>query len=147
MRVVLDTNILIAFLLTKGPSISRILDGWQKGDFELLTSPALVDEVRRTLAKPVLRERIRTEAATALLEALEKDAFMTPGYLAVSGVTPDPDDDAVISCAVEGDADYIVSRDMHLLRLGEYEGVQIIDLTEFARRLTEAHGRNTSDCD
>jgi len=147
MRVVLDTNVLIAFLLTRGPSISRILDGWENGDFELLTSPALVDEVRRTLAKPALRERIRTEAAAALLEALEKDAFMTPGYLALSGVTPDPNDDAVISCAVEGDADYIVSRDMHLLRLREYEGIQIIDPAEFARRLTEVHGRNTSDCD
>ncbi|MCX7855477.1 MAG: putative toxin-antitoxin system toxin component, PIN family [Anaerolineae bacterium] len=135
MRVVLDTNVLVAFLLTRGPAISSILDGWERGDFELLTSPALVAEVRRTLEKPALRERIRMEAAAALLEALEKDASMTSGYLELSGVTPDPDDDAVISCAVEGDADYIVSRDMHLLQLGEYEGIQIVDPVEFVQRL------------
>lgn len=135
MRVVLDTNILVAFLLTRGPSISSILDGWERGDFELLTSPALIAEVRHTLEKPTLRERIRSDAAAALLEALEKDASMTQGRLELSGVTPDPDDDTVISCAVEGDADYIVSRDMHLLQLGEYEGIRIVDPTEFARRL------------
>ncbi|MGB9776333.1 MAG: putative toxin-antitoxin system toxin component, PIN family [Anaerolineae bacterium] len=146
MRVVPDTNILVAFLLTRGPTISCILDGWERGDFELLTSPALVAEVRRTLEKPALRERIRPEAAIALLEALEKDALMTPGCLELSGVTPDPDDDAVISCAVEGDADYIVSRDMHLLRLGEYEGIRIIDPTEFAQRLREGYEGNASDC-
>ncbi len=72
MRVVLDTNILVAFLLTRGPAISRILDGWERGYFELLTSPALLDEVRRTLEKPALRERIRTKAAVALLEHWKK---------------------------------------------------------------------------
>ena len=135
MRAVLDTNVLIAFLLTRGRTISAILDGWERGDFDLLTSPVLIAEVRRTLEKLRLRQRIRPEAAEALLEALEEDAVLTPGDLKLQGVTPDQDDDAVVSCAIEGDADYIVSRDAHLLGLGEYEGVRVVEPTEFVRLL------------
>ena len=137
MRAVLDTNVLIAFLLTRGRTVSAILDGWERGDFDLLTSPALIAEVGRTLEKPKLRGHFRPEAARALLEALEKDAIVTPGDLELPGVTPDPDDDAVVSCAIEGNADYIVSRDAHLLGLREYEGVRVVGPVEFARLLAE----------
>jgi len=87
VRVVLDTNILIAFLLTRGRTASVILDGWENGAFELLVSPPLLEEVQRTLEKPELR-RIRPEAARALLEALEKDAVRIPGDLVLQGATP-----------------------------------------------------------
>ena len=137
MRVVLDTNVLIAFLLTRGRTISAILDGWEQGEFELVTSPALVAEVRRTLEKPRLRQRIRPEAAQALLQALEREAILLPGDLHLHGIVSDPDDDAVVSCAVEGDADYIVSHDVHLLGLGEYEGVRVVEPVEFVRLLAE----------
>jgi putative PIN family toxin of toxin-antitoxin system len=132
VRVVLDASILVAFLLTRGRAVSAILDGWENGAFELLVSPPLLDEVRRTLEKPELRRRIRPEAAQALLEALEKDAVLIPGNLILQGATPAPDD-AIVLCAVEGNADSIVSRDLHLLGLGEYEGIPILDPTAFAR--------------
>lgn len=135
MRVVLDTNILVAFLLTRGPTISAILDGWEKGMLDVLVSPSIIAEVRSTLEKPELRRRIRPDAAQALLEALEKDAVHVPGNLLLQGVTPDPDDDAILSCAVEGNADYVVSRDAHLLSLGEYEGIPILEPQAFIRVL------------
>ena len=142
MRAVLDTNVLVAFLLTRGRTTSAILDSWERNDFELLTSPALIAEVRRTLEKPELRRRIRLAAAAALLEALERDATLTPGDLELPGVTPDPDDDAVVSCAVEGNAGYIVSGDAHLLGLGEYEGIHIVEPVEFVRVLADG-GRDS----
>lgn len=135
MRVVLDTNVLVSFLLTRGRTISAILDGWERGSFEVLTSPALVAEARDTLEKPALRQRIRPEAARALLEALERDATCTPGDLELPGITPDPDDDAVVACAVEGNADVIVSRDAHLLDLKEYQGIRIVEPAEFVKEL------------
>ena len=135
MRVVLDTNVLVAFLLTRGHTTSAILGGWERGDFDLLTSPLLIAEVRSTLEKADLRQRIRPGAAGALLEALAEDAIHTPGDLELYGVTPDPDDDRIVSCAVEGNADIIVSRDAHLLGLKEYEGIRIVEPAEFVRLL------------
>lgn len=135
MRVVLDTNVLVAFLLTRGQTVSAILDAWERGDIDLVTAPSLIAEVRRTLRKPQLRQRIRPEAVQALLEAMVEDAILTSGDLQLHGATPDPDDDAVVSCAVEGDADYIVSGDAHLLNLEEYEGVHIVTPAAFVRVL------------
>ena len=95
-------------------------------------------EVHRTLEKPRLRQRIRPEAAQALLEAMAEDALLIPGDLELHGVTPDPDDDAVVSCAIEGDADYIVSGDAHLLDLEAYQGVRIVTPAAFVRVLAKA---------
>jgi putative PIN family toxin of toxin-antitoxin system len=146
VRVVLDTNVLVAFLLTRRHTISTILNAWERGDFELLTSPVLIAEVRRTLKKPKLRQRIRPEAAQALLEAMVEDVLLIPGDLQLCGVAPDPDDDAVVSCAIEGDADYIVSGDAHLVQLEEYEGIRIVTPAAFVRVLageaSDAPGRH-----
>jgi putative PIN family toxin of toxin-antitoxin system len=46
-------------------------------------------------------------------------------------VQDDPDDNKFIECALEGKADYIVSGDTHLLNLKEYEGMKIINASEF----------------
>jgi predicted nucleic acid-binding protein len=42
-----------------------------------------------------------------------------------------PDDDRVLECAVEGHADFIVTGDRHLLKLGEYHGVSILRTRQF----------------
>lgn len=47
-------------------------------------------------------------------------------------VGEDPSDDRVLECAVEVDADYIVSGDKHLLRLGEYLNIKIIGSVAFS---------------
>lgn len=57
--------------------------------------------------------------------------MLTPGKLQLPGVTRDPKDDPVVACAVEGQADYIVSGDQDLLVLGEYEGVQVVTPRRF----------------
>jgi uncharacterized protein len=41
-------------------------------------------------------------------------------------VTDDPDDDKVIEYALVAGASYIISRNRHLLKIVEYEGVQIV---------------------
>jgi predicted nucleic acid-binding protein len=33
MRAVLDTNLLISYLLTQGETLSRIIDHWEQGHF------------------------------------------------------------------------------------------------------------------
>ena len=50
-------------------------------------------------------------------------------------VAADPDDDAVVECAVAGQAGFIVSGDRHLLDLGRYLDIEIITAAEFLARL------------
>lgn len=138
MRVVLDTNVYVSFLLTRGPTISHVLDAWEENTFTLLISPQVLAEIRRVLEYPHLKARIKPHEAKALLEALESDALMIEGNLALTGVTPDPKDDMVIACGVEGKADYIVSGDPHLLKIKQYSDVQIVSPAEFVRVLSES---------
>ena len=46
-------------------------------------------------------------------------------------ITEDSDDNKILECAVEGNADYIVSQDVHLLKLKEFNGIKILTPEEF----------------
>ena len=70
-----------------------------------------------------------------LVESLRADALVVPGDYEVSGVSPDPDDDKFLACALEAQADCIVTGDPDLLDLGCYQGIDILRPREFWERL------------
>jgi predicted nucleic acid-binding protein len=49
----------------------------------------------------------------------------------LDAVPGDPDDNRVLECALAGAADFIVSGDKHLLRLGSHAGIAIITVRQF----------------
>ena len=55
--------------------------------------------------------------------------------VALQVVERDPDDDRVLECAVTAKAELIVTGDSDLLSLGEYEGIQIIQVADFLNRV------------
>ena len=59
MRVVLDTNIIVSALLAPAGKPAAIIRIWLEGKFTLLTCAAHVDELRSTLQKPRVSERIK----------------------------------------------------------------------------------------
>lgn len=68
MRAVLDPCILISALLSRGGAPAQVLTRWLGGEFELIVSESLLDELARALAYPRLRERIpAAEAADQYL--------------------------------------------------------------------------------
>jgi len=131
IRVVIDTNLLISYLLTKGETISKLLDHWRERDFILLTSPEILAELEKALDYPHLKTKITKEEREALLVELRSGVEQVSGQLVLPPVTRDPKDDKFIACAVEGNANYIVSGDDDLLDLEEYHGIEIIKPREF----------------
>ncbi len=85
------------------------------------------------LSYPRVAERLRLDEGelSAILAALLSRAKVTPGKLRLSGVTRDPKDDAVVACAVEGRASYIVSSDQDWLTLGEYQDIRVVTPRRF----------------
>lgn len=134
-RIVLDTSVLISFLLTRGPTISKILDWWESGDVEVVVSPGIIEELKRVAAEKRIAGKLKPGALDILLQSLQRDALLIPGELELVGATPDPKDDMVIACAVEGEANYIITGDHHLLSLREYEGILILDPAQFVSLL------------
>lgn len=136
-KAVLDTNVLVSSLMSQAGLPHQILDAWLDDRFTLVTSLYLVEELVHVLSYPRIAGRLRLddEELAALVVALLSRAEVTPGELCLPGVTRDPKDDAVVACAQEGNADYIVSGDQDLLVLKEYEGIQVVTPRRFVEIL------------
>ena len=52
MRIVLDTNVLVSALITKGTPPDQLYQAWLRNDIELVTSAAQIDEVSEVLSVP-----------------------------------------------------------------------------------------------
>ncbi len=95
-------------------------------------------EIRHTFGYARIRRKytITDEIVEALVALLENDAVMLQGGVAIENVIPaDPSDEAILSCAVNGHADLIVSGDRHLLDLIEFRGIPIVTVRTFLERL------------
>lgn len=75
-----------------------------------------------------------------LIDLVEADTEQTAGELVLQGICRDPKDDIFIACAVEGEADYIVTGDKDLLDMDEYQGIKIIRPEEFVAVLDAVEG-------
>jgi putative PIN family toxin of toxin-antitoxin system len=139
IRVVLDTNILVSSLVAEYGPLRQILDAWLEDRYSLVTSLYLVEELIHVLSYPRIAKRVHLdeEELTAIMAALLSKAEVTPGHLRLPGVTRDPKDDAVVACAKEGDANYIVSGDQDLLVLDEYEGIRVVTPRQFVEVMQE----------
>ena len=121
MRVVLDTNILVSGVLSPTGAVGALLDLALGGRVELVSSPILLDELEDVLGRFVQRS-----AAAEIRAAVEEIAQVVEPEV-VPMVADDPDDDHVLAAAASGRALYIITRDRHLLTLGEYASIRILD--------------------
>jgi len=133
----LDVNVLISALLSPSGAPARILEAWRAERFLAVTSEPVLAELQRVLAQPRLRNRygLTPSRVQELLRGLRRFALVTRGELELRGVAPDPDDDKLLACAVEGEADYLITGDKSLLQLRRHDGVQIVAPAEFIRML------------
>lgn len=127
IRVVADTNVLISALMFDGLP-GTFLDLAFAKAFQLITSPALLDELDEKLR---LKFSVSASDAEQTRAKLEKVAQSAEPTISLSIIKDDPDDDRVLECAVSGDAEYIVSGDRHLLKLGSYEAIEIMNVRQF----------------
>jgi putative PIN family toxin of toxin-antitoxin system len=139
LRVVLDTNVYVSGTILARGSPFQILEAWRRQAYILVTSEAIIAETERVLRHRRIRERYGiTEADTARLAAsLRADALVVPGECVIPPTCSDPDDDKFLACALEAQADCIVTGDSDLLTLGDYRGIAILKPHEFLVRLTE----------
>jgi putative PIN family toxin of toxin-antitoxin system len=135
MRVVLDTNVLISALMIQTGIPAALYRAWQPGRFTLLTCAEHLDELRATLRKPAVAERIKPYNAGRLVNEL-KDLAEIIGSLPRVKRSPDPTDDFLLALSEAGKADYLVTGDKRgLLALGRHKNTRIVSARDFARLL------------
>jgi putative PIN family toxin of toxin-antitoxin system len=131
MRAVLDTNILISALLIQVGHPAAIYRTWQEGYFTLLTCAEQLDELRSTLRKPAIAERIKPHAAGRLVNQL-KDLAENVDALPRVERSPDPSDDFLLALSEAGKADYLVTGDKSgLLYLARHHNTRVVSARAF----------------
>jgi putative PIN family toxin of toxin-antitoxin system len=138
VRVTADTNIAVSGLLWHGPP-RDVLEAARAGDLQLFTTAALLAELQDVLARPKFAERLKRAGVTAheLVVGYAALATVVQPASIEPVVAEDPDDDAVLACAVACQAEVIASGDSQLLQLKEYAQIRILTapqlLAELAR--------------
>jgi putative PIN family toxin of toxin-antitoxin system len=132
LRAVLDANVYISAIIQPAGTPGRLVERFLRDAiFEVVLSPAIVDEVLRAMAYPKVRKLLRGADAQLWFEDLAVLADLVAGAQQLSGVCKDPDDDKYVAAALEGRAAYVVTGDRAFLELREHAGVEIVSPRAF----------------
>jgi len=126
MRVVLETNVLVAALIARGVCsevLERVI-----GDHELVLSAHILNEFEGVMAGKLGFDKTRVDRAVALLRRIGQ--IVDPDLLP-KPVCRDEDDDAVLALARSSSAACLVTGDDDLLVLEALEGIPIISPRAF----------------
>jgi putative PIN family toxin of toxin-antitoxin system len=139
LRLVLDTNVVVAGLLWSGPP-RRLIELAIEGEaLQLFSSAVLLDELSHTLGYPKLAGRLRafgTSIEALVLQYTALVSLVTPTSVP-RVVASDADDDHVIAVAIAARAELIVTGDRrHLLPIGSHRGIAIVTAREVVDRLS-----------
>jgi hypothetical protein len=134
-RVVLDTNTVVSALLFSGTA-ARLVPLWRFRRIVPLVTKSILEEYVRVLAYPKFHlsapdiRLLIEEEVMPYVEAVRITRRLRPPVA-------DRDDHKFLNCAVAGRAEFLITGDRELQRLGAYRGVGIIPVAEF---LTRADG-------
>jgi putative PIN family toxin of toxin-antitoxin system len=131
MRVILDTNLLIASLISAHGAPARAYALWREGRYTLVTSDWQIEELRRVSRYDKLQHLLVPAAVGVLVNGLRRRAEVV-GPLPTLDLSRDPDDNFVLATAVAGRADYLVTGDRKdLVPLEKVAGIRIVKASVF----------------
>lgn len=131
MKVVLDTNVFISGIFWEGNFCSQIIDKWRKGEFELVSSKELIEELVETLNS--FKIQLDEEIIIGWKNTIIRNAIIVEPSEKIEIIKEDQDDNKFLETAIAGNIDFIISQDNHLLKLKEYQGIKIIRPEEFIK--------------
>jgi uncharacterized protein len=131
-RIVLDTNVLVSGTIVRHGFSARILAVALDQEVTLVVSPYLLAEYLAVIQRPHIAQKYQLGSRLALIrQFIQANAMIVIPAAVPHVVLDDPQDDAILACALEGHAQYLVTGDEHLLRLAQYHGIQILTPRDF----------------
>lgn len=134
MRVILDTNVLLAALISPHGPTDALYRAWRAGRFDLLTSAAQLDELRRVSRYPRLKAILPAHRIGAMVNNLQRAIVLkTLPPLPDDWAVDDPNDAFLLAMALGGDADYLVTGDKRagLLQRGSAGRTRLLTPADF----------------
>ena len=132
MRAVLDTNVVISAIFFGGMPLKIVRAAFAK-KVELVASRAVLREYREVAER--LHVQFPSVNYRRPLSILESKLIIVRPVALGETVCRDPDDDAIIACALGGKAKVICSGDDDLLALIGFRGLGIMQPSDFCQRM------------
>ena len=130
MRIVLDTNVLLAAFGTRG--LCEALYATCLEGHEVVCSEQILGELRRHLTRALHMPERRAEELVAFVR--ESSELVEPALIP-SSACRDPDDLPVLGTAVAARAELLVTGDRDLLAPGHHDGIPIVTPRDCYERL------------
>lgn len=105
-------------------------------NYNVFISTEILDEIKKVLKRDFNQEGILIQRQLKLILSYTKIIKINQK---IDIVKEDFDDNKIIECAVESNADYIITGDKHLLKIKNYNGIKIINSSEFIKILNKSN--------
>ena len=132
LRVVLDTNVLISAILFGGKP-RQILEKAIRGEIRLCLSEPILEELNGVLQ--ISKFCYSPEMVQFILTELIGIADFVNPTEALHVILEDPEDNKILECAVEAKANYIITGDLHLLKINKYLNIEVLNTGAFLEKL------------
>jgi len=130
IRLILDTNVLIAALITRDTPPDALYRAWRDGSFTLVTSELQLEEFRAVTRRESVRLRLHPAEAGRMVNDLRSLAVLAEPLERLD-ISPDPYDNFLLAMAQASRADALVTGDKRdLLSLGRHLGTRILTARE-----------------
>jgi putative PIN family toxin of toxin-antitoxin system len=136
MRLVVDTQVWLDWLVFDDPSVRALRAAIDSGHAEVLIDAAGLAELQRVLAYPLGKRAVDAAACLAACQKVATRVEIGSGELYRLPQCRDPDDQKFLTLAAGARADCLVTRDRELLRLKRRcaPWFQVVPPAVFARR-------------
>ena len=135
MRIVVDTNVLVAALRSQaGASYAVLLHIHRRNVTPLLSVPLLM-EYEEVLKRPGLLPQLTSADVDTVLDQFASRAVAQRIHFLWRPFLPDPDDDMLVELALAGQASHIVTSNIRDLAPARTLGLQVMTPREFIRQL------------
>ncbi|MFT4037532.1 MAG: putative toxin-antitoxin system toxin component, PIN family [Thermomicrobiales bacterium] len=135
IRATLDTNVLAPGIAGAGSLSNRLFRLWREGAFVLVISDHILQELERALNDSYFAARVPRSTVAEAMRQLSVYATVIDLTINVCGVATHPEDDLVLSTALSGNASVLCTRDKQLLKLGNFDGIDILSPGELLARI------------
>ena len=129
LRVVLDTNVLISGSIRPGGNEYTVIQLGIEGEIQVYLSPFILVEVERVLST---KFQWPTSQVERTLANIQQWAIIVEPAREVTVIERDEDDNHILECCLEAQADYLITGDRRaLLPLSQFENTIIVNAAAF----------------
>ena len=130
MRVVIDTNVVVAAFATEG--LCHAVFELCLDRHEIILGPEILQETEKALRKKI---KVPVQVAKGVIEYLREHATVLKVTTPQEKVSRDANDDHVLAVAVQAGAEFVITGDGDLLILKKHRRIKIVNPREFWEKM------------